>query len=128
MKKITVLFFVLAVSAAPCARSEDAAASSTLTLEAAQKEALEHSPVYRRAQDVEKEAGWGQLEALSSGFLPRVSIEGQHFFNNEIFGSTNDNYTLINVQLAPNTPVVNFPGIYPNTTLTLGASLDLFDG
>lgn len=131
MRKATVFFMFLSVSAASLVWAEDSAvpaASADLTLEAAQKEALEHSPVYRKAQDAEKEAGWGQLEALSTGFLPQISIEGQHFFNDELFGSTNNNYTLINVQFQPGTPAISFPGIYPNTTLTLQARYDLFDG
>ncbi|HJT23307.1 MAG TPA: TolC family protein [bacterium] len=135
MRKAAAYLLLLAVSAAPLAWGEDPApatsASSvqtTLTLEQAQKEALEHSPVYRSAQDEEREAGWGQLEAVSKGFLPHVSIEGQHFFNNELFGNSTYDYTLLHVQFSNAFPALDFPGIYPNTTLTLTASYDLFDG
>ncbi len=129
MRKTASLLALLAVSAASLALAQDVAApTSTLTLDQAQKEALENSPVYRGAQDAEKEAGWEQLEAVSKGFLPQVTVQGQHFFNDELFGSTNDNYTQISVQFSNTFPLVTIPGIYPNTTLTLSASYDLFDG
>jgi outer membrane protein TolC len=91
----------------------------SLTLEMAQKEALENSPVLRRAQSQEREAGWGQLEAVADGFLPHVTANGQHLFDVQ--------YSAINLQFG--SPVlITFPGIYPQTSLTLDASFDLFDG
>ena len=129
MIKTASLLALLAVSAASLALAQDAAVpTSTLTLDQAQKEALENSPVYRGAQDAEREAGWEQLEAVSKGFLPQVTVQGQHFFNNELFGNTSFDYTNLSVQFQGAPQAINFPGIYPNTTLTLSASYDLFDG
>jgi len=102
--------------------------SGGLTLEQAQKEALEHSPEYRQALSRERETSWGQMEALSDGFLPHVSLGAQHFFNNELFSNTSYNYTDITVKFPGSLSYITFPGIYPNTTLTLGAQYDLFDG
>src|SRR5579859_4402861 len=100
----------------------------SLTLEQAIREAQSHSPVYHHAQAAEREAGWGQLEAISGGFLPHISIGAQHFFNQELFGNTLFDYTLLHVQFSNSFPALDFPGIYPNTTLTLQANYDLFDG
>ncbi len=92
-----------------------------LSLEGAQKEALEHSPVYRKAQDAEREAGWGQMEAISDGFVPHISIKGQDFFRGNVvqYGSEEVNFG--------GSPI-NFPETFPKTTLSLDASFDLFDG
>jgi outer membrane protein TolC len=115
---------LLALTAFSGARAQDTSvspSSTSLSLGTAQKEALEHSPVYRRAQDAERETGWGQLEAVSDGFLPHVSIKGEHFFDEQ--------YSNLNVQFGgPSAPLLQFPGIYPQTSLTLDASFDLFDG
>jgi len=102
--------------------------STALTLEQAQKEALEHSPEYHQALSREKETSWGQVEAVSEGFLPHISLGAQHFFNNELFSNTSYNYTDITVKFPGAPDFITFPGIYPNTTLTLGAQYDLFDG
>ena len=97
------------------------ASQGSLSLEDAQKEALEHSPLYRKAQDAEKETGWGQMEAISDGLIPHLSVKGDHFFD--------EKYSDLNVQFGgPSAPLLQFPGIYPQTSLTLDASFDLFDG
>jgi outer membrane protein TolC len=94
--------------------------STSLTLEDAQKEALDHSPIYRKAQDAEREAGWGQLEAVSDGFVPHISAKGQDFFRGAVkYGSEEVNFG--------GSPI-NFPENFPETTLSLDASFDLFDG
>jgi outer membrane protein TolC len=109
---------VLMMTPALQALAEDKASMSELTMEQAQKEALEHSPVYRRAQDAEREAGWGQLEAISNGFVPHLSVSGKHFFYVQ-YGSEQVNF---GGSFNP------FPQNYPKTTLALDASFDLFDG
>ena len=126
--KTALVLLLLAASTTPLAWAEDTMTPTGLTLDGAEKEAFDHSPAYRKAQDAESEAGWGQTEALSKGFLPHLRIEGQHFFNNELFGSTNSNYTLLTIQFQGAPQPISFPGIYPNTTLNLEASYDLFDG
>lgn len=132
MRKAAVLSLLLVLAASPVLAQDTAASTLTLNLDQAQQEAFENSPVYRVAQDSEKEAGWQQMEAISRGFLPHVSVDGQHFLNDELFGSSSFNYTAIDVAFpfpgGGNPSPINFPGIYPNTTLTLSASYDLFDG
>lgn len=115
---------VLLLLAAPSVWGDDVATPVTLTLDAAQKEALEHSPVYRKAQDAEREAGWGQLEAVSKGFLPHVHAKGQYFLSNPL------QYTSLNVAFGSGSQAAtfSFPGIFPEKTLALDADIDLFDG
>jgi outer membrane protein TolC len=120
---------LLAFAALSGARAQDTAATPTdsagspqasLSLEDAQKEALEHSPLYHKAQDAERETGWGQMEALSDGFVPHVSAKGQDFFRGAVkYGSEEVNFG--------GSPL-NFPENYPETSLSLDASFDLFDG
>jgi outer membrane protein TolC len=92
-----------------------------LTLDAALQEAVSQSPVYRQAQDMERQTSWGQVEAFSDGFLPHVSITGSHFFDVK--------YTYLNVAFGPppSSPFL-FPGISPDTDLSLNATFDVFDG
>jgi outer membrane protein TolC len=90
-----------------------------LTLDEAQQEAVTQSPEYGQAQAAERETSWGQFGAFSDGFLPQVTIQGQHFFAEQ--------YSNLNVEFGSPTPI-QFPGIYPQTTLTLDARFDLFDG
>jgi outer membrane protein TolC len=90
-----------------------------LTLDNAMQEAVTQSPVYRQAQDAEQQASWGQVEAFSDGFLPHVSVSGSHLFDVR--------YTYLNVSFAGSPPFL-FPGILPDTSLSLNASFDLFDG
>jgi outer membrane protein TolC len=68
------------------------------------------------------------LEYLTEGFLPRLSLSGQHYFNQELFNGDKDNYTSLQVQFSSSAPPIQFPGIYPETTLTLSGQLPLFDG
>ncbi len=121
MRKTAALLALLAVSAVSPALAQDAAApaaSTNLTLEEAQKEALENSPVYREAQDAEREAGWQQLEAVSKGFLPHVTASGKHFFDVD--------YSFEEVSF--DSPFFAFPENFPKTSVALDADFDLFDG
>ena len=116
-----VVLLVLVTEKVPTQAAEIPVAGGTLTLEDAQKEALSHSPVYRRSQDAEQEAGWGQLEAISDGFLPHVHLKGQYFL-------PDPEYTNLHVAFPGSSQPITFPGIYPEKTLSLDADLDLFDG
>lgn len=90
-----------------------------LSLDKAVQEALTNSPYYQKAQAVESETSWGQYESFAEGFLPQVSISGQHFFT--------ENYSFLNVEFgSPN--LIQFPEVYPQTTLNLDARMDIFDG
>ena len=118
MEKTTrkILVLSLLTMTAGWARAEDA--TGALTLEAARHEAVEHSPQYKRALSEEREAGWGQMEAVSDGFLPHLGMKGQYFPEIQ--------YSELNVQFGDS--IVKFPGIYPKSSLALDASFDLFDG
>lgn len=108
--------------AAGQAHAQDAAparVAGELTLAAAQEEALEHSPLYRRAQDREREAGWEQWEAFSRGFMPHVRVSGRHIFSVN-YASEGVNFT--GPSYSP------FLENFPNTSLSLDADFDLFDG
>ena len=120
MKAFRWMGAVLLLAVGPVFSQEAATgpAGGALTLEEAQKEALERSPIYRHAQDAEKEAGWSQMEAISDGFVPHVSIKGQHFFD------VNYASELVNFGGSP----IVFPENYPKTTLALDAEFDVFDG
>ena len=123
MAKLWSLMFILGI-APVLAQDKPAAPSGDLTLEEAQKEALEHSPEYHQALSQEKEKGWGQMEAVSDGFLPHVHVKGQYFL-------PDPDYTTLNVgfALGPGPAAsFNFPGIFPEQTVTLDADFDLFDG
>lgn len=121
-RKISGLYivaFVLAVFSKGWSQDAPVSASTTtLTLETAIQEALEHSPEYRKAQALEKEAGWGQFEAWSKGFLPHVTISGKQFFYVDYASE----------QVSFNSPFIPFPENFPKTTLSLDADFDLFDG
>ncbi len=124
MKHIRWISALLFVSFLGLARAQEGASpivSGSLTLEDAQKEALDHSPVYRKAQDVEREAGWSQLEAVSDGFIPHVSAKGQDFLRGDAIKYASEE---VNFGGTP----INFPENFPETTLSLDASFDLFDG
>jgi outer membrane protein TolC len=90
-----------------------------LTLSDAQEQALQQSPDYQKAHALESEMSWHQVQSLADGFLPQLSISGQHFFA--------ENYSYLNVEFGSPTPI-QFPEIYPQTSLNLDAKMDLFDG
>jgi outer membrane protein TolC len=90
-----------------------------LTLDQALSEAVSQSPAYRQAQDNEREASWEQVEAFSDGFLPHVAVTGRHMFD--------IHYPYLNIQFA-GPPTLQFPSIQPDSSLSLDASFDLFDG
>jgi outer membrane protein TolC len=93
--------------------------SEALTLKTAQSEAIQESPYYQRAQAMETETSWKQYESFAKGFMPQININGQHFFA--------ENYSFLNVEFGSPVPI-QFPGIYPQSTLNLNAKINLFDG
>lgn len=115
---LSLLIAMPAYAADKKAKAKDAS-KGELTLKQALKEAFENSPYYQRSQALEREAGWGQLEAVGQGFIPHLSLEGRHYFAEQ--------YSFLNVAFGASPPV-QFPGIYPYTTFNLNASWDLFDG
>ena len=94
-----------------------AARSEGLTLEQALSDGRDRSPRVQRAQSVADEHGWKRTETLA-GFLPKLSLSANHFFSTK--------YQFDNVDLggAP----LQIPLIYPTTSLTIDASLPVFDG
>ena len=113
MKKTALLLLTLVVFGPAWA--------GDLTLDEALQDAKAHSPEYQKARAMEGEASWGQVEAWADGFLPQVRAKGQYFL-------PDPKYTSLNVQFAGAPSPITFPGIYPEKTFTLDASLDLFDG
>jgi outer membrane protein TolC len=105
-----------ALTAAPA----PASSAGLLDLTTAQREAVEHSPDYKKAVDFEKETSWGQVEAFTEGFLPHVSISGKYFMANQ--------YANEDVALGAGQPFISFDENFPIANLTLDASFDLFDG
>jgi outer membrane protein TolC len=97
----------------------DTSAQTSLTLDDAQNQALQQSPDYQKAHALESEMSWHQYQSIAEGFLPQVSITGQHFFT--------ENYSYLNVEFGSPTPL-QFPEIYPQTSLNLDAKMDIFDG
>ena len=97
----------------------DTSAQTSLTLDDAQNQALQQSPDYQKAHALESEMSWHQYQSIAEGFLPQVSISGQHFFT--------ENYSYLNVEFGSPTPL-QFPEIYPQTSLNLDAKMDIFDG
>jgi len=97
----------------------DTADQSQLTLEGAQQEAVKQSPYYQKAQAFESETSWGQVRSLAEGFLPQLTISGQTFFA--------ENYSYLNVEFGSPNPI-QFPELYPQTSLTFDAKMDIFDG
>jgi outer membrane protein TolC len=97
----------------------DTSVQTSLTLDDAQNQALQQSPDYQKAHALESEMSWHQVQSLGEGFLPQVSISGQHFFA--------ENYSYLNVEFGSPTPI-QFPEIYPQTSLNLDAKMDIFDG
>jgi len=110
---LTSLLFMAAFTQAASADQEQ------LTLKAAQSEAVEQSPFYEKAQAEDNGTSWSQYQAFAEGFMPQVSISGQHFFA--------ENYSYLNVEFGSPTPL-QFPEIYPQTNLNLDAHMDIFDG
>jgi len=90
-----------------------------LTIQAAQREAVEHSPLYLQMTYKEKELGWRRQEAFAT-FLPHLSLSGIHYFDNK--------FEQVPVQFSPNAPPTNFTLPSPYTVFALEASLTLFDG
>ena len=97
-----------------------AGSPGTLDLSTAESEAVQHSPNYQKAVNYEKETSWGQVEAISEGFLPHLSIGGKYFFENQ--------YAQENVSFSPSSPLEPFLQNFPIASLSLDASFDLFDG
>ncbi len=110
---------ILAASTAGWAQDQPLPAGQTLTVEEAQQEAVERSPFYHQAQAAEREASWGQFEALSQGFLPHVSIGGKYFMS-EKYGQE--------MIAFPGSGSIPFIENFPVATLALDAQYDLFDG
>ena len=100
------------------AKTGTADESPTLTLQQALEEAHEKSPTVQKAKAAAAESRWHKSEALGAGFLPKVSIDANHFFN------TKYEY----LDLAFNGAPISFPSVYPGTTAGLKVTLPVFDG
>jgi outer membrane protein TolC len=92
------------------------ALTSSLTIEAAIHEALGNSPKIKKSEAIIEEMDWGKVTGRS-GFLPKISVSANHFFDN----------TFQYITTAGPAPTT-FSLVYPYTTLNLDASITLFDG
>src|ERR1700683_5088319 len=91
--------------------------SPSLSLDGALTEGRGHSPILQSALAKAREASWKETESMA-GFLPQLTVSGSHFFNHQYEMAT------INIGAGP----LIFPFIYPLTTLSFDAKLNLFDG
>lgn len=95
-----------------------ATAQAAVTLPAAIDEAMKRSPEIQRSRAVLDERHWKKYETFGAGFLPKVSISAQHYFDTQ--------YTQTGINFGAT--VFTFPGFYPNTQGSLDVSLPVFDG
>ena len=100
--------------------AEQASGNGILTLEVALAAGLAQSPEIARAHAAFDESSWRRFQALGAGFLPKVSISGQHFFDAK--------YSLTSVAFGAGGAPISFPGFYPNTQLALEVQMPIFDG
>ena len=100
-------------------RADDAAPAQggSLSLDAAQQEALAHSPAALMSAAKASEDHWGEVDALS-GFLPQVSLDASHFSRVQ--------YQELAVNLGSISG--NFPEVFPYSSLGFDAHWTLFEG
>lgn len=92
--------------------------ANILTLDKAIDEGLTRSPQIQKSRAIAQEYRWKRIESLGSGFLPKLSAAGAHYFSPQ--------YTITGFNFAGQT--LNFPGFYPNTTFSLDLTIPIFDG
>jgi outer membrane protein TolC len=111
---VAPLAFILASRAL----AQSSGAQSNLTLDQAVEEGLHHSPQIQKSRAVAKEYQWKKFESLGQGFLPKISVSGTHYFQNQ--------YEVTQVNLGAG--ALAFPGFYPNTQFSLEVKIPVFDG
>jgi outer membrane protein TolC len=94
------------------------AMAEVLDLPQAIQEAREHSPTLQRFHAAFEETKWRKFETLGSGFLPNLSANASHYFN--------EKYELLNVPF--NGQQILFPSIYPTSNASIDISIPIFDG
>ena len=102
---LLLIFFSLAVGAEP------------LTLNGALTETEAQSPDLKSAQADVKIADAKRGEAFA-GFMPHLGVNADHYFNAK--------YENLNVNFGGQT--ILFPSAFPQTSATIEASLNVFDG
>jgi len=96
----------------------EASPSTGLSLTEAVQEAEGKNPDLQALGFRAERMGWAKLEAWS-GHLPQLSIDFDRYLKTK--------YLRQNVILGGNPPI-SFPAAYPESSLTVNASLNLFDG
>jgi outer membrane protein TolC len=121
MRSLLLVLLVLRVAAVGCFTLLPctAGAAEALTLEKALEEGRAHSPVYLRAQAVADEASARAFEAMA-GYLPRLSVGANRLLAFR--------YQTIPLPAGFGAPGAEFSAIIPQTTLSLGVNINLFDG
>lgn len=94
------------------------AAGQELTVESAINEGLGRSPDIERARAKKSESEWQHFEALGGGFLPKLSANAHHYFD--------EKYTTTDIYFG-GTPL-SFPGFYPTDSAAIDLTIPVFDG
>jgi outer membrane protein TolC len=110
----SVPFFALAAIALPAPVH---AADAALDVDTAVRQAEGSSPDLKKLELAADSASWGRLEAWS-GHLPHLQVNATHFFAAK--------YSKLGVNFGGSQ--VTFPSAFPQTDVTLEASLNVFDG
>lgn len=113
-----VVFFLAIIGLLAVLHASAEEISPALTIDSAVNEGLGRSPDIQRVQAAKSEAEWKHFEALGAGFLPKVQVTAQHFFD--------EKYSLTNFNLGGS--LLNMPGFYPTNEATLQVSIPVFDG
>ena len=108
----------LGKSVSAFASGKEAPSSNALSLEGAIHEALKRSPEVLQAQAAVDEKWWKRFETLGSGFLPKISVSGLHYFATQ--------YTVTGINFGGG--LLSFPGFYPNTSASLDVTVPIFNG
>ena len=90
----------------------------SLTIDDAIMQSLGVAPEYAQTKAMRESTQWKRTEVFGQGFLPKITISGNHFFNRR--------YQYLNVALGG--PIVPFPLIYPTSLAQIDVSVPIFDG
>ena len=111
---LAVVVVVWAVTA-KAAQAAQATEATSLDVESAITEAKDHSPALLRERAILEESSAHISQVRGEGFLPKVSASATHYFANKYQVLTLGNFG----------PIAQ---IYPESVLSLDASVPLFDG
>jgi outer membrane protein TolC len=117
-RPVFLLFPALLYCGSTASAQEASAQPVALTVDAAVTEGLQNSPDIQRARAAKSESEWRHFEALGSGFLPKISINAHHYFD--------EKYTFTDINFGGS--LLTFPGFYPTNSAALDVVIPVFDG